>query len=107
MRTFLRENSLTLAFGTAFVLAIAAQAAVGHAEFNNGLVADELAPIAFGAYLMSSDFAVDVTENWQSEYLQFFPELAVRVPRGRVDGDPLRLPAPTRFTRVQTCRRFT
>jgi hypothetical protein len=25
-----------------------------------------------GRYLTSSDFAVDVAENWQSEYLQFF-----------------------------------
>lgn len=28
--------------------------------------------MSFAAYLASSDFAVDVTENWQSEYLQFF-----------------------------------
>ena len=67
MRTFILENSLTLTFGTAFLLALAAQAAVGHAEFNNGLVVDELAPVSFGAYLLSSDFAVDVAENWQSE----------------------------------------
>ncbi|WP_240802587.1 DUF6766 family protein [Streptomyces sp. A0642] len=33
---------------------------------------DDLHPVSFGAYLTSSDFAVDVTENWQSEYLQFF-----------------------------------
>ncbi|MEU4738714.1 DUF6766 family protein, partial [Streptomyces fradiae] len=25
-----------------------------------------------GRYLTSADFAVAVTENWQSEYLQFF-----------------------------------
>ncbi|MFP5366305.1 MAG: DUF6766 family protein [Actinomycetes bacterium] len=38
---------------------------------NNQLRADGLAPIGFGAYLTTSDFAVDVAENWQSEYLQF------------------------------------
>ncbi|MFF9571578.1 DUF6766 family protein [Streptomyces sp. NPDC014685] len=72
MRRFLRDNGLSLGFGTAFVLALAGQALAGHAEFNNQLVTDGLARIGFGAYLMSSDFAVDVTENWQSEYLQFF-----------------------------------
>ncbi|MET7605846.1 DUF6766 family protein [Streptomyces avermitilis] len=72
MRQFVRDNALTLAFGTAFLLALTGQALVGHAEFNQSLVVDELAPVSFGAYLVSSDFAVDVTENWQSEYLQFF-----------------------------------
>lgn len=45
---------------------------MGHIEFNEQLAVDELYPVSFGAYLTSSDFAVDVTENWQSEYLQFF-----------------------------------
>jgi hypothetical protein len=71
-RGFLRDNGLGLAFGTAFLLALAGQAVAGHAEFNDQLAADGLPPIGFGAYLLSSDFAVDVTENWQSEYLQFF-----------------------------------
>ncbi|MBT2365652.1 hypothetical protein J7E88_10050 [Streptomyces sp. ISL-10] len=72
VRRFLRHNSLTLTFLTGFLLALAGQALAGHAEFNNQLVADGFAPVSFAAYLASSDFAVDVTENWQSEYLQFF-----------------------------------
>jgi uncharacterized protein DUF6766 len=71
-RTFLRDNSLTLAFFAAFVLAIAGQAAVGHAEYKNQLAVEDLAPVSLATYLTSADFAVDVTENWQSEYLQFF-----------------------------------
>ncbi|TXS38443.1 DUF6766 family protein [Streptomyces sp. OR43] len=72
MRTFIRDNSLTLAFGAAFLLALTGQAIVGHIEFNEQLAVDDLYPVSFGAYVTSSDFAVDVTENWQSEYLQFF-----------------------------------
>ncbi|MFC8270645.1 DUF6766 family protein [Streptomyces cinereoruber] len=72
MRRFVRDNGLTLGFGIAFLLALAGQAVAGHAEFNDQLATDGLAQIGFGAYLTSSDFAVDVTENWQSEYLQFF-----------------------------------
>ena len=30
-----------------------------------------MATIGYGRYLTSADFAVDVAENWQSEYLQF------------------------------------
>jgi len=71
-RRFLRDNSLGLFFMVTFLLALAGQAVAGHADFNNQLVTDGMAPISFGAYLTTSDFAVDVTENWQSEYLQFF-----------------------------------
>ncbi|MFJ6793159.1 DUF6766 family protein [Streptomyces sp. NPDC091268] len=71
-RSFWRDNSLTLAFGTAFLLALVGQAFAGHAEFNEQLTVDGLQRIGLGEYLMSSDFAVDVTENWQSEFLQFF-----------------------------------
>lgn len=69
---FLRDNGLTLVFGTGFVLTLVGQAISGHADFNNHLVAGQLHPVSFGGYLLTSDFAVDVTENWQSEYLQFF-----------------------------------
>ncbi|MEU1367763.1 DUF6766 family protein [Streptomyces sp. NPDC005803] len=68
----MRDNSLTLAFGAAFLLALTGQAIVGHIEFNEQLAVDDLYPVTFGTYVTSSDFAVDVTENWQSEYLQFF-----------------------------------
>lgn len=66
------SESLGLAFMSAFLLALAGQAVAGQAEFNNQLVTDGLEPVNLGAYLTSSDFAVDVSENWQSEYLQFF-----------------------------------
>ncbi|MFF1478104.1 DUF6766 family protein [Streptomyces sp. NPDC058301] len=69
---FWRDNSLTLAFGSAFLLVLAGQALAGHAGFNEDLAVDGLQQLTIGEYLMSSDFAVDVTENWQSEFLQFF-----------------------------------
>ncbi|MEU4345892.1 DUF6766 family protein [Streptomyces sp. NPDC023838] len=69
---FWRDNSLTLAFGGAFLLVLAGQALAGHAGFNEDLAVDGLQQLTIGEYLMSSDFAVDVTENWQSEFLQFF-----------------------------------
>ncbi|MET9696801.1 DUF6766 family protein [Streptomyces sp. NPDC006529] len=69
---FWRDNSLTLAFGAAFLLVLFGQALAGHAEFNDQLAVDGLQRVSLGEYVTTSDFAVDVSENWQSEFLQFF-----------------------------------
>jgi hypothetical protein len=71
MRRALRQNSLGLAFGGLFAVVLVGQALSGHAHFNATQVADGLAPVSLGRYVTSSSFAVDVAENWQSEYLQF------------------------------------
>ncbi|WP_308368839.1 DUF6766 family protein [Streptomyces sp. ISL-36] len=69
---FLRDNGLTLAFGTAFLLSLAGQAVAGCAETNTVLKAQKMATLPLADYVLTSDFMVDVTENWQSEFLQFF-----------------------------------
>ncbi|MEU3693213.1 DUF6766 family protein [Streptomyces narbonensis] len=69
---FLRENNLTLAFGAGFLLTLVGQALAGCAELNTVLTAAGLHPVGCSEYLLTSDFLVDVTENWQSEFLQFF-----------------------------------
>jgi hypothetical protein len=71
MRTFLRQNSLSLFFGVIFLAALVGQGLAGHADYNAHQITDGLATISLGRYLTSSSFAVDVAENWQSEYLQF------------------------------------
>jgi hypothetical protein len=69
---YLYHNGLSLGFGLVFLLALVGQAIAGHADFNDRVVAAGATPISLIDYLTSSDFAVDVAENWQSEYLQFF-----------------------------------
>jgi hypothetical protein len=71
MRRFLRENSLTLFFGAAFLLALGFQAFSGYHDFNDRQLAHQSDPVSFGRYLTSSQFGVAMLENWQSEYLQF------------------------------------
>ncbi|MFI5890002.1 DUF6766 family protein [Actinoplanes sp. NPDC051513] len=69
---FARENSLGLVFGSLFVVVLVAQALAGHADYNQQQLTDGLPPVSFGRYVSSASFGVDVLENWQSEYLQFF-----------------------------------
>ena len=68
---FLRDNSLSIFFLLIFLAALGGQALVGHGEFNHDQLLHHGDPISLGRYLTSSEFAVDVAENWQSEYLQF------------------------------------
>lgn len=72
MRRFLRENGLTLFFLAILLLALVGQSLAGMAEFNSQQVAEGQEGISYLQYLISSDFAADVAENWQSEFLQFF-----------------------------------
>jgi len=67
----LRENSLSLAFGVLFLAVLAGQAFVGAAQRDADQVAAGLEPLGVAGYVTSSVFWVDVTENWQSEFLQF------------------------------------
>ncbi|MBF8190891.1 hypothetical protein ITP53_35340 [Nonomuraea sp. K274] len=55
-----------------FVLALGGQAVAGMLEFNDQQRVDGGEPVSLFQYVATSTFAVDVAENWQSEYLQFF-----------------------------------
>jgi hypothetical protein len=71
-RGFFRDNSLSLVFGALFLATLVGQALSGLADYNAQQVAQGLATVSLGDYVTSSTFGVDVMENWQSEYLQFF-----------------------------------
>ena len=72
MRRLLRDNGLSLGFGAAFLLVLLGQAIAGNADYNDRQLSSGGAPVGFVQYVLSSNYAVDVAENWQSEYLQFF-----------------------------------
>jgi hypothetical protein len=77
MRRFAREQSLSLVFFVLFIGALAGQAYAGWQDYNNvetwhaQMAHETPETISFGRYLTTSSFAQAVTENWQSEYLQF------------------------------------
>jgi len=70
-RGFVRENALSLTFGGLFLAALVGQAWSGWFAYNSQQASEGLVRLSLGEYLTSSSFAVDVAENWQSEYLQF------------------------------------
>jgi Domain of unknown function (DUF6766) len=89
---FVRENSLSIFFLVIFLASLAGQAVAGHAQFNHDQVLHHGDLISFGRYLTNSQFAADVAENWQSEYLQFTLYILTTVwllQRGSPESKPL------------------
>src|SRR5690606_25167130 len=72
VRSSLRQHSLSLFFGAIFVLALGGQSVAGLLAYNEDQRAHGQPLVSFGEFITSSNFVVDVAENWQSEYLQFF-----------------------------------
>jgi hypothetical protein len=71
VRSFLKHNSLSLAFLALFLATIGFQAVVGLAEFNEEQDRHGNPHVSFWRYITSSAYGSAVMENWQSEYLQF------------------------------------
>jgi len=77
MKTFLREQSLSLIFLALFLASLTGQAIAGWHDYNNleiwhaQMAGETPELLSLGRYVTSSSFAQAVTENWQSEYLQF------------------------------------
>jgi hypothetical protein len=92
IRKALRENSLSAFFGVILLLTIVGQAFTGLAEYNSTVSVDDLPRMTIGEYVTSSQFAVDVAENWQSEYLQFLLYIVLTVwlvQRGSPESKPV------------------
>ena len=69
-RAFLRDNGLTIALSTLFVLAIVAMGWTGWKAHDSVLVEHGVKPIGLAGYLRSGAWASAVFENWESEFLQ-------------------------------------
>jgi hypothetical protein len=81
----LKPHGLSLFFLVIFLAALTGQAIAGHANYNEEEIAharllhEQPQTLSLGRYVTSSSFAQGVTENWQSEYLQFTLYLFVTV----------------------------
>jgi hypothetical protein len=79
VRGFVKNNGLSLFFGVIFLVSLVGQAIAGWQQLNAVQVAEGLGRLSLPHYLTSADFAVDVAENWQSEFLQFWLYLTATV----------------------------
>lgn len=68
----IRQHLLSIFFGGLFIVALALQSVAGLAVVNEENAQHGDPTVTWGEFVTSSDFVVDVAENWQSEYLQFF-----------------------------------
>jgi hypothetical protein len=79
MRTFVRENGLSLFFGTIFLVTLAAQSFAGQHAYNAEQAEHGAAAVSWLGYVTSSHYWGAVMENWQSEFLQFALFIGVTV----------------------------
>jgi len=79
VRPFVKHNSLSLFFGLLFLLTLVGQSLAGWQLFNSEQAAEGLGQLGWARYVTTADFAVDVAENWQSEFLQFWLYLMATV----------------------------
>ncbi|MDA0637634.1 hypothetical protein OUY22_29860 [Nonomuraea sp. MCN248] len=75
----IKDNALSIAFLVLFLACLAGQAVAGRLDYNERQLVNGGEPVSLLQYAFSSDYAVDVAENWQSEYLQFFLFIMVTV----------------------------
>jgi hypothetical protein len=79
VRRFARENGLSLFFVVLFVSTLVAQSLAGQHSSNAEKAEHGDAALSWWAYVRTSDFWGAVTENWQSEFLQFSVFIAATV----------------------------
>ena len=107
MRTFLRDNGLTIALIALFLFSGIGMVWSGHAAYNKELSEHGSPAIGIAGYLTSGDFLSALFENWESEFLQMAAYVmltAMLFQRGSAESrdpdDPERpkdkLPATTR-----------
>ncbi len=70
MKVFLRDNGLTIALTTMFVISGLGMIWSGHIAHNEELQEHGGAATRLSAYLTSGDFLSALFENWESEFLQ-------------------------------------
>jgi hypothetical protein len=70
MKTFLRNNGLSIAFILLFLFSVGGQILFGLEEYNKELSEEGGLPVNLGAYLTSGHFLQATFENWESEFLQ-------------------------------------
>ena len=70
MKTFFRDNGLTIVLLALFLFSALGMVWSGHAAYNEDLREHGSVPIGLSSYLTSGEFLSALFENWESEFLQ-------------------------------------
>jgi len=70
MRTFFRDNGLTMALTALFLFSVVGMIWSGHAAHNEELRQHGAAAVGLLDYVTGGDFLSALFENWESEFLQ-------------------------------------
>jgi hypothetical protein len=70
MRTFLRNNGLSLALLLLFCVSFVGQSIAGYRQYNQTQEEHGKATVSYRDYLRSGEFLEATFENWESEFLQ-------------------------------------
>jgi hypothetical protein len=70
MRTFFRNNSLSIVTSVLFAVCLVGQAMCGQRAYNEEAVEHGASTLDLVQYLATGDFIEAVFENWESEFLQ-------------------------------------
>jgi len=70
MKTFLRDNGLTIALVALFLFSVLGMIWSGHAAYNKELTDHGSPALGLVAYMGSGNFLSALFENWESEFLQ-------------------------------------
>ncbi|TDW46663.1 hypothetical protein EV144_106337 [Flavobacterium sp. 270] len=70
MKTFIRNNGLSICFIMLFLGAMAGQVIFGFEEHNKDFLEEHAPAITLASYFSSGHFLQATFENWESEFLQ-------------------------------------
>lgn len=70
MKTFFRNNSLSITFLALFFVSITGQVKFGMEEYNKDLTEHGVPAVSLNEYFVSGHFIQSTFENWESEFLQ-------------------------------------
>lgn len=70
MKTFLRNNGLSICFFVLFIAAMAGQIVFGFEEYNKALMELGVPSVSVSSYFSTGHFIESTFENWESEFLQ-------------------------------------
>ncbi|MFP9098372.1 DUF6766 family protein [Flavobacterium sp. RHBU_24] len=70
MKSFIKNNALSLSFFVIFLFSLVAQIYFGKEEYNRELAENNAVSVDLKSYLTSGHFVESTFENWESEFLQ-------------------------------------